>query len=128
MQVDTQRNRIIATAALKKAEPLADQGMNIPQSLVCLDAGRQKLNNQLSIGIMFLKHTCMLLLLQIVYAHLDNQIGKLAEAKQVLKDAIATLEGSVAAQSDYCKVRLQHSEGMYVVVTEIHTAKTKWLF
>ena len=77
---------------------------------------------------MFLKHTCMLLLLQIVYAHLDNQIGKLAEAKQVLKDAIATLEGSVAAQSDYCKVRLQHSEGMYVVVTEIHTAKTKWLF
>ena len=25
-QVDIQRNRIIATAALKKAEPLADQG------------------------------------------------------------------------------------------------------
>ena len=32
MQVDTQRNRITATAALKKAEPLADQGMNIPLS------------------------------------------------------------------------------------------------
>ena len=58
MQVDTQRNRIIATAALKKAEPLADQGMNIPQSLVCLDAGRQELNNQLTV-----KHACMLLLL-----------------------------------------------------------------
>ena len=66
VQVDTQRNRIIATAALKKAEPLADQGMNIPQSLVCLDAGRQKLNNQLSIAVMFLKHACMLLLVQIV--------------------------------------------------------------
>ena len=30
--------------------------------------------------------------------------GKLAEAKTVLKDAIATLEGSRTAGSDYCKV------------------------
>ena len=56
--------------------------------------------------------------LQLVYL-----LGKLAEAKQVLKDAIATLEGSVAAQSDYCKVRWQHSEGMYVVVTEMQDTK-----
>ena len=54
--------------------------------------------------------------LQLVYL-----LGKLAEAKQVLKDAIATLEGSVAAQSDYCKVRWQRSEGMYVYSSHWNT-------
>ena len=49
MQVDTQRNRIIATAALKKAEPLADQGINIHHS-----QDDRSLTHQLAVN--FLNH------------------------------------------------------------------------
>ena len=46
----------------------------------------------------------MIMLLLIVIYTLMDLLGKLAEAKKVLKDAIATLEGSVTAKSDFCKV------------------------
>ena len=49
MQVDTQRNRITATAALKKTEPLADQGMNIHHS-----QDDRSLTHQLAVN--FLNH------------------------------------------------------------------------
>ena len=49
--------------------------------------------------------TMIMLLLIVIYTLMDL-LGKLAEAKKVLKDAIATLEGSVTAKSDFCKVCL----------------------
>ena len=61
MQVDTQRNRITATAALKKAEPLADQGMNIHHS-----QDDRSLTHQLAVNLFSQSCITMIMLLLIV--------------------------------------------------------------
>ena len=72
--VDQQRNRVIAIAALKDADPLAGQGEPPPYDIDLV--------------------------------HFNLGIGKLAEARKVLGDAVAVLEKSPTATSDYCKVEI----------------------
>ena len=73
--VDTQRNRILATAALKEAETLADQGK------------------------------CHYLVpMYLLYLIITIIIGKLQDAQKVLKDTIATIEKSLTAKEKFCQV------------------------
>lgn len=76
--VDIQRNRILATAALKNAEPLADQG----------------------------KYTDFDTTLYISTAVTTDMLckGKLQDAQKILMDAIDTIEKSQSAKDTFCQV------------------------
>ena len=80
--VDTQRNRILATAALKEAETLADQG-----------------------NAAYISSTNVLTLSNVTII-----IGKLEDAQKVLKDTIATIEKSLTAKETFCQVSVMRHQ------------------